>query len=416
MTVPCHEDDELENINARLSKLQAELVAIRCDILDIDMHTATTRFSARQRLGQSIRHSALSVTLAALEISAHCPVNQKSLRVRVHLASCAPRLLHTVHSLGEGCAALAWYHRYQYLTYANMAWWIVSFAVANLVFFDILHIWWPVVCMLLSPSVACVGLLVSTFHRKTTRILCRSFQTVFICVHTAALCISLCLMWRHKPSKVAAMIFIAPPVLFASSFMDATPEKSRRISSLAGFSMCVLMLSVFFSMLNIGLGSDQVDMQFMIFERSFGLSSIANGSLGSLFPFAAKNLLQNLLRPGSLVVVKSPIVSVKLEHRVYQVLCAANGLMVAETLPGNSKTTMTRSQQCGMMFTSIANMSSPRGPCDVVGFPRYPSRTANDKQKVSSPIPPDPYSSMHTLTVTSDSQMNIVHTTKEDYM
>ena len=68
-------------------------------------------------------------------------------------------------------------------------------------------------------------------------------------------------------------------------------------------------------------------------DFSFGswgiqVSALAVSSLSSMFPFAAKNLLVNLLHPGSLVVVNSKVISLKMDPGSYSVIVAAQQLLV----------------------------------------------------------------------------------------
>ena len=126
------EDDGLEGVSARLALLQATLEVVRGEFAAIDMYAAKTKFSNHVRLERHIRRSGLALALASLEIAAHCPVDHAAPRVRVHLPSCAPRLVNTAHSLGQVYAA--WHHRYPGVTYLNMAWWLASFALPTSVY------------------------------------------------------------------------------------------------------------------------------------------------------------------------------------------------------------------------------------------------------------------------------------------
>ena len=50
------------------------------------------------------------------------------------------------------------------------------------------------------------------------------------------------------------------------------------------------------------------------------MSALASGAIGSLLPFAMKNLTLSVMRPGSFVILKSDICSVKLDHETLSLL------------------------------------------------------------------------------------------------
>ena len=90
-------------------------------------------------------------------------------------------------------------------------------------------------------------------------------------------------------------------------------------------------LSIIFLAITIG-ESDLQDQIFSILGRQYPMSLVATSAISSLFPFGLKNLFMSVRKPGSLVVLKGDIVSVKLDRyrTVLVVLRAAQRLLASQ--------------------------------------------------------------------------------------
>ena len=117
--------------------------------------------------------------------------------------------------------------------------------------------------------------------------------------------------------------------------MDAFPEKSRKIASICFFLLNLISLLILFVAITSG-ASELDDQTFVILDRSFTISSVAVGAIGSLSPFALKNLINSVTRPGSLAVLQADVLSVKLDQSVLHVLQAAHQLLVSEGKDSNA--------------------------------------------------------------------------------
>ena len=167
----------------------------------------------------------------------------------------------------------------------------------------------------------------ASFNKTIFWRLCQTFQTIFVVYQTFVLAVALCVIWKQHPEKLTGAI-CSFPICLASGFLDAHPEKGRAFSS-RNFFMCNLIgLSMLFLAITSG-ESDLQDHTFSFLGRQYPISSAATGAISSLFPFGLKNLVMSVRKPGSLVVFKGDIVSVKLDRTVLVVLQAAQRLLAS---------------------------------------------------------------------------------------
>ena len=347
---------EVATLASQISQLQKEVELLKDRFEKIPQPNSSVYY---KRLQEGVKKSSLLIAHAALQLAAQCHVcdsgDTKLNSVRVHVPADPPRIVNTENTIGGK-------HRvWSFLAKApivNFSCWVLSFLLGHLIWFDIVDLWWPWACLALTPSVIPILVVVAICHRKTTRILCGSFQTIFVWFHSAVLCIALTVLWRQHPSKLAVLGIVGPVALGSSAIMDATPEKVRRVASLVFFFCNVFVVGTLFLMVNFE-AAEFDDLQIPVLGVwTVSFVSITNGSLASLAPFAAKNFLQNLFKPGPLVVIRSPVVSVKLDYLVYETLLAANNLIVSEAAAGSGKKTLKRRQRQHKVHTSIIESSN----------------------------------------------------------
>ena len=71
------------------------------------------------------------------------------------------------------------------------------------------------------------------------------------------------------------------------------------------------------------------ELEIKTFHWSIRVSEIAVGALGSVLPFAFKNLIMNMVKPRCLAVVRSGITSVKLDQSSAEFLQAIFDIVLA---------------------------------------------------------------------------------------
>ena len=128
--------------------------------------------------------------------------------------------------------------------------------------------------------------------------------------------------------KVVGVLLCMPSFLSAGC-VDAFPERCRVVFSRVFFTVNLGVLGMLFFAVTSGV-SDLDDVTFSIYGKSVALSTIAMSAIGNLVPFGAENLMFSLLHPGSLAVLQSHIVSVKVDCGVLEVLQAAQRLLISE--------------------------------------------------------------------------------------
>lgn len=202
----------------------------------------------------------------------------------------------------------------------------MGFVTYTLAMFDLLSNWQ--LFFLNSLSVPIVVSLPACFNKTILWRLCRTFQTIFVSLHSFNLAVALCVIWRQYPLKLGGVIF-GFPFFLASGFLDAYPERGRAFTSRMFFMCNLIGLSTIFLAITSGK-SDLQDQAFPILGRQYRMSSVATSAISSLFPFGLKNLIMSVRKPGAVVVLKGDIVSVKLDRTVLFVLRAAQRLLASQ--------------------------------------------------------------------------------------
>ena len=273
----------------------------------------------------------ISIAVTAIRVVSTCPVSAESSdQTRFHAAAMIPCASDTQQSLIPFFSRL--FVKNRVLQVGVTCLWFCSFTFATLAAFDVLQTWWVVpafFCML--PEIVFRA---SCFNVATFKQLCWSFQTLFVFYNASLMSVAMCVLWKDYPIKAVGAL-LGLPTFMAAGCVDAFPEKGRVKFSRTFFIGNLSVLFMYFLVITSG-ASAMTEQTFRIFGRSFTLTSVAVGSISSLVPFGAKNLVMSLLKPSALAVLKSDIVSVKLDKDVFHVVQAAYRLFMFEGKASNS--------------------------------------------------------------------------------
>ena len=136
--------------------------------------------------------------------------------------------------------------------------------------------------------------------------------------------------------KIACLISAALPSLSLSIFMDSFPESGRPLASKQLFFF--FNIGVLLFMVYIGLGLSKFeDYVIKLVNWACPISAFAVGAAGTMLLFGLKTMSMSLFSPLSLVVVRSDVVSRKVDHALFSLLKSTNSLVKMDAKLGRQR-------------------------------------------------------------------------------
>ena len=259
----------------------------------------------------------IAMATSAFKLSGDPDIKAKDNLVRIHTAHLPPVEIPT---------------RVQYVPYNRFrvevmlgVLWVVGIFFFCQVILDVVDSWRFIAMssFLCSPAIL---FYVAGFNRSVLRMLAFSFETIFVWMNTAVMCISYGIIWQSFPKKIAGTLVCALPALLAASCFDANLQAGKKVSSRIFFSLNVLATLFLCMSLVLGL-SDFNDLNIHVVKWTFSVSSIATSAALNLVQFGLKNLLMSFWQPASFVVVKSAVATLQRDEALFKVLNVANSCL-----------------------------------------------------------------------------------------
>lgn len=175
-------------------------------------------------------------------------------------------------------------------------------------------------------------------HVGTVIDLCQTFDILWITSQTFRMLASFVVLFREYPPGIIFMLFLSP-LLLTSQFQDACPEKVRVKDGRLFFGLFVAGLVVSTGMLLL----DKMNVKDLVVESPFEFVHFqttarnqAIFAMGNLLVFGVKNLFSSIRYPGSLVLIQSEVVSIKLDVDMLDAFRLAHAMLVKSSSRSNA--------------------------------------------------------------------------------
>jgi hypothetical protein len=166
--------------------------------------------------------------------------------------------------------------------------------------------------------VICFTLLVmSSLNKASLLKLSTFFQPWLVCYHSIILVTALIAI-HHRDHVTVVMTAGFFPLMLVAPLLDACPEFARSNLTRCFFLVyCLCLCSVVASTL-LSNNYDEIFLH-LLGTKPYPVSAAILSASVTLLPFAMKNLVVTIWRPGSLVILNSKLVSCKMDKAVFEV-------------------------------------------------------------------------------------------------
>ena len=320
----------LLEIDARVQCCADDLNSPQVDLssqVDTSSRVDKSSLEDQDLLWREISGVSTRISLQMMKIVQKCSNSSvgKS-KVRVHAPAMRPRGVNTENMVFPVLGKLLLQRKW--LQHCNVVGFLLSAVFYYLVIFDFLRPWWFGLLSLgglLNPI-----LIASTSNYHLLKNLATTWQTILVWLYVTLMFGSFAFLFRNYPSKLLAML-LGLASYYMSGCLDAFPESGRVQASRTFFILNAACLLVLAGSIVWGL-AELDDHTFEYFGHSYSISSLATNTVYNLVPFALKNIIMSILKPGSLVVFKSDVVSVKLSSDILSLMKGAHSLFVISQL------------------------------------------------------------------------------------
>ena len=221
----------------------------------------------------------------------------------------------------------------------------------------------------------------ASLNAKTVRELLGTFQTLYVLVNLIGLLCLLFFLFRDHPAKLLVCACVSPSAVL-TGFLDAFAEGGRVLNSRAFFTCNVAFCLVILALVSFKLGAF-TDYTFELSTFAFVASSMVCSTITTLLVFGVKNICLSFYRPGSLVVLTTPVCCLFLDADTLAVLKAAYSLQ-GQSL-GKHKANKTVERQLRKHRESIIAaadglmLAAPLGPAATTVAPAPKVEPADEK-------------------------------------